>query len=209
MENYIGATFGRLTIEDIIFIEQKNKKRKYFKCKCSCGKEHITRADNVLNGRTFSCGCQRNDHNKGKNYKHFGAGTRLWNIWSGIKQRCKDPNCKCFKRYGGRGIAICKEWENDFSAFRDWAYQNGYRKSLSVDRIDVNGNYCPDNCRWATAKEQCRNRTNNHLISYNGKTMCITEWAEYLGINKGTLTSGINRGRSLDYYVKKYFEGLI
>ena len=128
----------------------------------------------------------------------------MYNIWASMKQRCENENCHCYRYYGERGISICNEWKNDFLKFKEWADKTGYKANLTIDRIDVNGNYNPDNCRWATAKEQCRNKTNNHLETYLGKTMCLTSWAEYIGMNKGTLISGIRKGIALEYYINKY-----
>lgn len=203
-EDYVGKKHGRLTVLEVLYIYQKNRKRKFFKCICDCGKIHITRADGILNKKTFSCGCQKNEKNKGKNYKHFSYGTRLYNIYAGMKQRCYNPNCHCFKRYGKRGIKICSQWLNGFVSFRDWALENGYSSNLTIDRIDVNGDYSPENCRWATIKQQSRNRRTTHLETYGGKTMCLTEWAEHIGINKGTLISGIRRGKTIEYFINKY-----
>ena len=112
---------------------------------------------------------------------------RLYNIWEKMKTRCYNQNSEKFKCYGGRGITICVEWKNNFYAFREWAIANGYREDLTIDRIDVNGNYEPTNCRWATIKEQQNNRRNNKIISYNGKTLNVSQWAELYNIRASTL----------------------
>lgn len=208
MKDYIGQKFGRLTIKDIIYKEQKGRNRKFAVCDCDCGKEHITRLDGILNNKTFSCGCQKNDHNKGKNYKHFSYGTRLYNIYSSMKQRCYCVSCTCYKYYGGRGITVCDEWKNDFSAFKKWALENGYSDSLTIDRINVNGNYEPNNCRWATKAQQSRNTRRTHFLTYNGITKCLTDWADFLNVNRGTFISGIGRGRTLEFYINKYSKRL-
>ena len=129
--------------------------------------------------------------------------TRLYRIWSNMKTRCENPNRKDYKRYGQRGVKVCEEW-SDFLTFYEWAINNGYKDGLTLDRIDANSNYEPSNCRWATAKEQGNNRTNNHLITYNGETKTIAQWAEERNINHDTLYSRINRmnwdiGRALGY----------
>lgn len=120
--------------------------------------------------------------------------TRLQSIFSGMKTRCYNSNCKSYKNYGGRGITICEEWNNrelipqednitkGFKAFKKWALENGYSDELTLDRIDPNGNYEPSNCRWVSRKEQCNNKTNNHYITYKGKTQSISKWAEELDI---------------------------
>ena len=110
-----------------------------------------------------------------------------------MKRRTGDECDKEYKYYGGRGIKICDEWENDFKAFYDWSINNGYSENLTIERINVNKNYSPDNCRWATRKEQANNRRTNRNISYNGETHNIRQWAEKLGINYNTLSSRINK----------------
>jgi hypothetical protein len=131
------------------------------------------------------------------------SGTRIYNIWAVMKRRCTNPNNKEFGRYGARGITICDEWQ-DFMSFYKWAIENNYTEELTLDRIDNNGNYEPSNCRWVTMKEQQRNRSNNHLITYEGKTLTISQWAEERNINHDTLFSRINKrhweiGRALEY----------
>ena len=209
----IGLKFGRLLVLSVEKRPDKsNKLRKYYKCVCDCGKIHLTRADAVLDKKTFSCGCQKNEKNKGKNFKHYMYKTRIYNIWSAMKQRCLNENCHCFKYYGSRNVSICPEWvdkKDGFKNFLEWAKKSGYSDNLTIDRVDVNGNYCPENCRWATTKQQARNKTNNHIVEYNGISLCLTEWAEYLGVNSGTLISGINRGRTIDFYYNKYKKGVI
>lgn len=111
---------------------------------------------------------------------HGMKKTRIYKSWERIKRRCNNP--KTYKNYGGRGIKVCDEWSKDFMAFYEWAMANGYRDDLTIDRIDVNGNYEPNNCRWVTMKEQENNRRNNHHITYNGETHTIAEWGDILNI---------------------------
>ncbi len=108
---------------------------------------------------------------------------RLYNIWCGIKKRCYNPKEPCYCHYGARGITVCDEWLHDFNAFSKWSLQNGYSDLLTIDRIDTNGNYCPDNCRWITHAEQQRNRTNNVRIEHNGESKTIAEWSRILGLS--------------------------
>lgn len=124
--------------------------------------------------------------------------TRLYNIWSNMKSRCNNPKHTYYKNYGGRGITICQEWQNDFQSFYNWAMANGYREKLTIDRIDTNGNYEPSNCQWASRKAQQNNRRYNHIITYNGESHSISEWSRITGINKGALYSRIYRGWSLE-----------
>ena len=127
-------------------------------------------------------------------YKRHGLSkTRLNRIWRRMRYRCFTETCDSFKDYGGRGITICNEW-NDFTIFYSWAINNGYRDDLSIDRIDVNGNYCPENCRWTTQSEQMNNRRNNHFITYQGKTKTISQWAKDSNMTWHSLYKRLYRG---------------
>lgn len=125
---------------------------------------------------------------------HGETATRLHKIWSSMKERCYRSGHSHYADYGGRGIEVCEEWRNDFPAFKKWAEANGYANNLSIDRKDVNGDYSPENCRWATMREQQNNKRSNHLVSYNGATHTITEWADMLGINKTTIKERLRCG---------------
>lgn len=126
------------------------------------------------------------------NYKDGRKGTRLYSIYNNMLTRCYNSNSRSFAYYGGRGITICDEWLHDFQAFYNWAISHGYRDDLTIDRIDVNGNYEPNNCRWVTRAEQNRNTRQNHFITYNGETRTLREWANILNINYSTLISRID-----------------
>ena len=129
-----------------------------------------------------------------KRTRHGETGTRLYWTWHGMKARCFNPRESHFTDYGGRGITVCAEWLS-FEGFRDWALANGYADNLTIDRIDVNGNYEPNNCRWATTVEQANNTRRNHKITFNGKTQNIKQWADELGINYYTLHSRITKSK--------------
>lgn len=129
---------------------------------------------------------------------HGKSYTRLYKVWIDMRCRCNYTKGEDFKRYGGRGIKVCDEWLNDFQAFNDWAFANGYNEDApkgecTLDRIDVNGDYCPKNCRFVSSKTQANNRTNNKMITYNGKTHTVAEWAETLNINPSTLSARLNK----------------
>lgn len=125
---------------------------------------------------------------------HKRSGTRLYNIWNGMKQRCRDKNHIKYKNYGARGIRVCDDWLHDFMNFYNWAINNGYKENLTIDRIDVNGNYEPSNCQWLTNFEQQHNKTNLIILEYDGKSLCISEWARLLNIPETTLRSRHRRG---------------
>ena len=191
----MGNRFGRLTV--IAPLPPKNKSTRWL-CKCDCGKEKEVLAVSLTQGRTISCGCYMRE----KNSKHNGYKSRLYKVWDEMLCRCRPNNGSISKNYGDRGIRVCDEWQ-DFGAFREWAYANGYddsltRKECSIDRIDVNGNYEPSNCRWVDAITQNRNRRDNHILTYKGESHCVTEWGEILGINKHTLFKRLHNGWSVE-----------
>ena len=193
-----GQRFGRLTV-----IRRHDKVNGYFRweCACDCGTMKIVSSPS-LHGGARSCGCLLAEHNKNQKV-HGREPKRLYHIWSGMKCRCNDPRNKDFPHYGGRGITVSPVW-SDFVQFRDWAFSSGYADNLTLDRIDTNGNYCPQNCRWATPKEQANNRTNNRKISYHGETKNISEWAEHFGIDPSLFHAAIRRGRTMDEIVERY-----
>lgn len=169
-----------LLIQDLGFIKEGIKKvinRPYGLFKCYCGVEFKTQIRFIKSGHTKSCGCLQIRKVKLLNTSHNKSGTRQYNTWCHMINRTENKASKDYKWYGGRGITVCSEWRNDFMSFYDWAISNGYHKSLSIDRIDVNGNYDPSNCRWVTQSDQMinttlihKNNTTGHRgVSYNKK----------------------------------------
>ena len=201
-EEYIGKKFGRLTIVEFSHKKQrysscgkKNGHDFYYKCKCDCGNETISRIADLKNGKASSCGCYRVERTKEINKKYETAefwNTKLYKIYAGIKSRCLNIRNKRYIDYGARGITICDEWKNDYSLFYNWAISKGYKDGLSIDRINNDGNYEPSNCRFVTSKIQNNNKRNNRYITYNGKTQTMKQWADELNINYRTLKSRLN-----------------
>lgn len=195
-----GDKYGRLTA--IKFNHQDKNANKYWLFRCSCGNEKVILVVSVKNGNTRSCGCLR----KERATAHGMAGTRTYDIWAGMKERCNNKQKKEYKHYGGRGIKVCNHWNKFENFYKDMGKAPEH---MSIDRINNNGNYEPNNCRWATGIEQANNRRSNHLLTYKGKTQTITQWAGEIGINKITLSGRINSlnwtvERALTTKTKKY-----
>ena len=174
----IGKTCGRLTV--IKRVPNKGKNARWG-CICSCGEYVEVDGCHLRNGGVKSCGCILKESKWNKT--HGLSNSRIYEIWHGMKNRCDNGN----KNYGGRGITVCNEWKNSFDTFYEWALNNGYNETLTIDRIDVNGNYCPENCRWATITEQQNNKRTNVIIEYNGVSHTVSEWAKILNIKGETL----------------------
>ena len=190
--NLIGKKFGKLIVIDRAKNSEDGRRR--WKCKCECGNITILQTNALRRGNTKSCGCLRKMKNeKNPNYKHGKRNTKLYYIWQGMKQRCYDTKSVKYHNYGKRGIKVCDEWKNDFMSFYNWALKNGFcefknRKEQTLDRINNNGNYEPNNCRWVTQSENCRNRNNNKILVKDGISKTIAEWCEELGLNQRTVS---------------------
>lgn len=193
--NLIGKKIGKLTVLE----ECKERKRNYkvYKCICDCGNIHYVVSSDLIGNRITSCGC-----NEG-NFKHGLCYSRLYSVYNNMKTRCYNKHNTNYKYYGGRGITICKEWLDDFMVFYNWAMSNGYSDNLTIDRIDVDGNYEPNNCRWITKHDQLYNTRRNVYLTYNGKTQTMKEWAEELGINIATISYRYRKGKSIKECLQK------
>jgi len=175
--------------------------RAYWKCMCDCGKEVFVRGDGLKDGNNKSCGCL--------NYKptlisHNMTNTKLYRIWASMRQRCTNKNTAHYNSYGGRGIRVCEQWEL-FEEFYIWSMSNGYVEGLSIERIDVNGNYEPSNCKWITKKEQANNTRRTILITHNDKTLNIAQWAKELNVTYDVL---YGRLKKYEMNLEKVIENL-
>lgn len=186
--------FGRLTVTSCAGYDNKGHSYKW-NCICECGKSVVVLGSSLKAKRTVSCGCYSSEQKSIRSKTHgVGNENRLYRIWSGMKTRCYSQADHNYKRYGARGITMDENWRNDFVAFREWALQNGYKDDLSIDRIDNDGPYSPQNCRWSSKKDQNNNRRTNTYITYKGETRTVSEWAEITGIKKATLAQRKRNG---------------
>ena len=166
-------------------------------CECECGTERDVSGYSLRVGSSKSCGCYFSEELAKRNSEkktHGRSHTRLYDSWYKLNKRCYDDNNKDYQDYGGRGIRVCDDWRNDINVFWDWSINNGYNDNLTIDRIDVDGNYEPNNCRWATPIQQGRNRRNNRMITIGGQTKCVSEWSEISGVNRKTIMSRLRYG---------------
>lgn len=208
-KSYIGKRYGRLTVVDV-----KDKCVRKFKCQCDCGNIYYAIPCDLENGSIKSCGCLKDDISK-----NAVSSDRLYKVWQNMKRRCGKENCKEYRNYGGRGIGICAEWENDYRTFKEWAYSNGYDENAAfgectIDRIDVNGNYEPNNCRWITNAEQQKNKRpssewrkrsikRQSLVTFNGKTVPKYDLCQKFGISVETFNYRVNtKGMSIEDALK-------
>ena len=191
IKDLTGKTFGKLYVKE--FAGTQNA-RSMWLCVCECGNEKIISSQNLLNNNVRSCGCLSN---KGYEHGHSiknGNKKRLYKVYKSMIHRCYYPSGPQYKNYGEKGIVVCEEWLENYYAFENWALSNGYdanapKFQCTLDRIDSKGNYCPENCRWASMKEQLNNTSQNVWITANGLTLNIQQWADKLGVLHSTLQS--------------------
>ena len=190
-EDLTGVRFGRLVA---IELDDQAIGRSRWVCQCDCGSRKSYVTSNLKRGTTRSCGCLQRELLAKRSSSHGGYANKdpLYNVWHGIRKRCNCPTSHNYKDYGGRGIKCVDEW-NDFATFRDWAVSSGYQNGLSIDRIDVDGDYSPENCRWATNTQQQNNKRNNRRMYYNGEVHTVKEWAGILEIKYQTLYANAKR----------------
>ena len=206
-----GQRFGRLVA--LRCVGRTNNGNATWLCKCDCGNEAIIASYALKTGRTRSCGCYKQEMLGKASITHGDSGvnkTRLYGIWAGIKTRCyNEHQAESYKKYGKRGISMCDEWRNSYASFRDWAFSNGYRDDLTIDRIDNNGPYEPSNCRWASVKEQNNNRRSNHYLTFNGKTQSIAQWTEEAGFGRSVIEHRLSRGWSVEAALQTPMKALV
>lgn len=202
IKDLTGQRFGRLEVIEIDNRPQNGKHpRIFWICKCDCGNYTSSRSDGLKSGAKKSCGCLKAEisaKNVSKNHKHKQSLTRLYQIWQGMKSRCFNANNARYARYGGRGITVCDEWVKDFSTFYNWAIAHGYKEDLTIDRINNDGNYCPDNCRWANITQQCNNRSTNVNITIGNATKTLTEWCEIFELDVHLVSARYHRNTNVN-----------
>ena len=191
---WIGKKFNHLTVIEPVVRETHNGKQWFWKCKCDCGKETVSKAAYIITGHTKTCGCGKNANA----VKHNRIRERLYIIWSHMLQRCELESesfkkTDAFRRYRGRGIKVCNEW-HDFRVFAEWAKNSGYTDELSIERIDNDGDYCPENCKWIERSLQARNRCTTLYVEYKGKRMSLAEACELANMPYKQVFSRIKYG---------------
>ncbi|MFJ1122234.1 hypothetical protein [Bacillus thuringiensis] len=196
-----GKKFNLL--EGIEVVGKSNRGAMLWKFKCDCGNEVVLEGRKVKGGETKSCGCLVKEHTKNLNYTHGFGNTRLHKCYSSMISRCYHEKDKSYKDYGGRGIGVCDEWRESFLNFREWALKSGYSDSLTIDRIDVNKWYAPENCKWSTKLEQANNKRSSINVTYKNETKTLKQWCKELNLNYSTIYTRIFTG---NYDVVTAFE---
>lgn len=199
-----GQVYGRLKVIEVD--EVLSTKRTFWVCECICGNKKTVRSDSLQDGSVKSCGCLKKEQDRKNleaNHSHKMSKTRIYQELQGVKARCLNNNNKRYENYGGRGIKICDEWMQSFESFRDWSFENGYSDTLTIDRINNDGNYEPGNCRWVDNKTQCNNRGSNIIIKYKDENLTMMQVSEITGINYAVLNSRYIRGDRSERLLRK------
>jgi hypothetical protein len=196
-QDLTGMRYGRLAV--IGLSHRSARRQSHWSCICDCGRQIVVRKDSLTGGRSLSCGCLRGERVSAATSTHHLTGSPEWWAWVHMNQRCFNPRNRSYPRYGGRGITVCERWRGK-EGFPAFLIDMGHRpsKSHSIDRINNDKGYCPQNCRWATIGEQNRNTRTNRKITFNGETLCAAEWAVRLGMVKRTLYNRLSRGWSVE-----------
>ncbi len=194
-----GQRFGRLTVVERA--GSSKQKEALWKCKCDCGNVTIVRSSSLRGGATSSCGCLAHEillKNNHERATHGLSKHRLYRTWVDMRQRCNNPKAQFYAQYGGRGIKVCAEWDQDFLAFYDWAMSHGYQENLTIDRIDNDNGYSPENCRWVTQKQQNDNRSNSVRFVIGKEEKTLSEWCRYYKIAKKKVWDRLQRGWTIE-----------
>lgn len=196
----LGEKHKRLTL---ISIEGSWARSTWGRFKCDCGTEKVIRLYAVFNGKTGSCGCHKSAITADRNATHGLSNLPEYNVYCCMKARCLNPNNPAYDKYGGRGIVVCTRWLESFQHFID---DMGPRPTIkhSLDRIDNDGPYSPDNCRWATDSEQCSNRRSTVYLTYKGRKQCVKHWVKELGVPRGWIQSKIDLGIPVEEIIESY-----
>lgn len=201
LQQFIGQQFGRLTVlsYDGYYAKNRKRKRHFFKCECSCGNIKYVTLDELRSGDTKSCGCLQKEIAAKSAYetsfKYGRKSSPYYSVYNAMINRCYNVENSNYKYYGAKGIKVCDEWLNDPFVFFKWAEDNNLNgRDISIDRIDVYGDYTPDNCRPADVILQHNNTTRNKYITYNNKTQTLSEWCRELNMSYGNVKNKLNRG---------------
>lgn len=207
LQDLTGQVFERLTVLGVAGKDKRGST--LWECSCSCGHTTTALTYQLRSGLKKSCGCLSRELAKDRLTKHGEWGTRLHVLWKGMKSRCDNPNHREYKNYGGRGIKVCSQWSEDFLSFKEFMLSIGYDETLptgeqTIERINVNGDYEPSNCKLITKGEQSYNKRNNHYITYKGETKTVTEFAREHGIDTNTILNRINHfGYTVEEAIEK------
>jgi len=188
--NIAGKTYERLTV---LKLSHKKGHKTFWLCECECKKLTTVETYKITSGLTKSCGCYGKEIRINRLKKHGLTNSGIYNTWHSMLYRCENEKDPRYKDYGGRGIKVCDEW-HDLNKFYEWAINNNYKRGLSIDRIDPNGNYEPNNCRWATRVIQMNNRRNNNYITVKGRTKTVKNWSRITGLPYTVISSRLSRG---------------
>ncbi len=192
---YVNQRFGQLTIVENPI---RTNGSRFVTAKCDCGTVRVFRLYDILKKDSTSCGCVKIAMLKDRVSKHQLTQHKLYRVWCGIKERCNNPNHDMYIHYGQRGINICEQWANDFPPFYNWAISNGWIDGLTIDRVNNDLGYSPENCRMATRTEQQRNKRTNNMVTFQNRTQCLSAWAEELRMNYNVLRSRLRIGWTTD-----------
>lgn len=202
-----GVTINGIYVESFAYTGSGKSKKAHWNCICHCGNRFIAESEHLRTGHTRSCGCYKREQLRDRVTKHGATANykkdRLYTIWRDMRKRCRNPNTTSSKNYVDRGIKVCEMWDNSYLVFRDWALANGYNDTLTIERINNDGNYCPENCKWIPRSKQNQNKRNTRYIEYKGVNKPFVVWCDELGLSKSKIG---NRIYTLGWPVNKAFE---